>query len=84
MKGQKPEKDSGKNSFGYRVIIINRVQMAHKGMPLLGDRKYNAKDISSTTGIVFLSSGISSSGNRKEDGISGCSEWEAFTGFQTL
>lgn len=62
-----------------------RVQMAHKGMPLLGDRKYNAKDLSGLPlGLCSCHLAFRHPVTGKEMEFKAAPKGEAFTGFQTL
>lgn len=62
-----------------------RVQMAHKGMPLLGDRKYNAKDISGLPlGLCSCHLAFRHPVTGKKMEFKAAPKGEVFTGFQTL
>lgn len=62
-----------------------RVQMAHKGMPLLGDRKYNAKDLSGLPlGLCSCHLAFRHPVTGKKMEFKAAPKGEAFTGFQTL
>ena len=62
-----------------------RVQMAHKGMPLLGDRKYNAKDPSGLPlGLCSCHLAFRHPVTGKKMEFKAAPKGEAFTGFQTL
>ena len=62
-----------------------RVQMAHKGMPLLGDRKYNAKDLSVLPlGLCSCHLAFRHPVTGKKMEFKAAPKGEAFTGFQAL
>ena len=62
-----------------------RVQMAHKGMPLLGDRKYNAKDPSGLPlGLCSCHLAFRHPVTGKKMEFKAAPKGEAFTDFQTL
>ena len=62
-----------------------RVQMAHKGMPLLGDRKYNAKDLSGLPlGLCSCHLAFRHPVTGKKMEFKAAPKGEAFTGFQAL